>query len=350
LKCSHIPLSKAPCEERQPTVYLARKRVFGKPNYFIRESYRDRAGYLFRDLFELGSEPETYIVYPGGNAFYIDEIVEAEIRARGSDPGIEDLESIFWPFLQPDIRIKLEPFRRRERRRTCSRPCSEKAAADTHSFDKRRIHFLRTGRMAPRSLDRLPQSALRKLQCKSRDEIEQGFMVMESVLRPREHKDYAYAIFNLQRFFVQQSAKENPELLGQDEVDAYFIEEICRLNRDPDFWAGMDAGDRLNDYLVRYLVMYFDHSYAPRSLAADFVRDFINRQRAYRPPETVSVSMQEIAAILGKSREMLKKMSRKDLLRLYRRRAQELHPDKGGDHERFVKLNDAYTKLLRTKR
>ncbi|MGE5855894.1 MAG: J domain-containing protein, partial [Syntrophaceae bacterium] len=276
----------------------------------IRESYRDQNGYRYRDLFELGPEPEAYIVYPGGNAFYMDEVVEDNIRfsrgsqdcfgevgCRGNDPGVEDLEGIFWPFLRPDIQIKVEPSPRRERRSACSRSSPAKTAAlDAHIFDKRRIHFLRTGRMAPRSLDRLPQSALRGLQCKSRDEIEQGFMVTESVLRPREYKAYVYAIFNLQRFFVQHSGKENPEFLGQDEVDAFFIEEICRLNRDADFWAGMDTGDRLNDYLIRYLVMYFDHSYAPHSPAADYIWGFMNRHRAYRPPEAVSVSMQEIAA------------------------------------------------------
>jgi predicted 2-oxoglutarate/Fe(II)-dependent dioxygenase YbiX len=38
------------------------------------------------------------------------------------------------------------------------------------------------------------------------------------------------------------------------------------------------------------------------------------------------------------------------LSRLYRRRAQELHPDKGGDHETFLRLTAAYHKLLRVKK
>jgi hypothetical protein len=109
----------------------------------------------------------------------------------------------------------------------------------------------------------------------------------------------------------------------------------------------MNTGNRLSEYLVRYLVMYFDHDYASRFFAADYVRDFMNRHRTYQPPSSVTVSMQEISAIFGKSREALKKMSRRDLWRLYRRRARDLHPDTGGDHERFVKLNDAYHKLLR---
>jgi hypothetical protein len=260
------------------------------------------------------------------------------------------METMFWRFLRPDIRRKLEPFRRRENRsRSSRRPAPAAEAFHAHIFDKRRIHFLKTGQMDPRALDRLPAALWRPLQHKSRDEIEQGFMEMESVLRPREYKAYTYVIFNLQQFFHQQFAKESPEFLDPDAVDAYFIEALCRLHRDAAFWGGMDAGGRLSDYLARYAVMYFDHDYAAHSVAADYLHDFINRHRAYRPPPSVAISMEEISGIFNKSREALKKMNRRDLGRLYRRRAQELHPDKGGDHERFVKLNEAYHKLLRTK-
>jgi hypothetical protein len=331
-------------------VYLARKRLGGRTHYTIRESYRSADAYLYRDLFDLGSEPGRFIVYPGGNAFYIDAAVEDGIRSLGSEPVPEDMENLFWPFLNPEIRRKLEPFRRQERQsRSGRRPPEAIESLDAHIFDKRRIHFLKTGQMDPAMLGRIPAALLRPLRHKSRDEIEQGFMETESVLRPREYKTYTYAIFNLQQFFRQRCARNHPEFLDPDEVDTCFIEEVCRLQRDPVFWAGMDSGDRLSDYLVRYAVMYFDHEYAARSLAEEYVRDFVNRHRQYRPPPSVAVRMEEMAAIFGKSREILKKMNRRDLGRLYRRKAQELHPDKGGDHERFVKLNEAYQRLLRTK-
>jgi len=329
-------------------VYLARKFISGKCSYFIRESYRKGSELRCRDLFDLGADPGKFIAYPGGNAFYIDDRVEDEIRSHGVEPSMEDMEAVFWPFLRQEIRIKLEPFRRRERRqKDCRKKADPSEPIDAHVFDKRRILFLKTGRMNQRSLNHLPRSALRRIQGKSRDEIEQGFIEMESVLKPREYKAYTYVIFNLQHFFHQQFAKESPEFLDQDKVDAYFIEEVCRLNRDSSFWAGANNGTRLSEYLVRYLVMYFDHDYTSRSPAAEYVRDFINRHRAYRPPPSVVISMQEISAIFGKSREALKKLSRRDLWRLYRRRARELHPDTGGDHERFVKLNEAYHRLLR---
>jgi hypothetical protein len=331
-------------------MYLARKTVGGKTHYVIRESFRIRDGYLCRDLCELGTEPQRYIVYPGGNAFYIDDAVEESIRSLGSEPVPEDMENMFWPFLRPDIRYKLEPFRRQERRLKDERKTNEALIPESvHLFDQRRVHFLKTGQMDQRSIGRLPASIWRRFRDKSRDEIEQGFMEMESVLRPREYKAYTYVIFNLQQFFHQRFARDTPELLDPDEVDAYFIEEICRIHGDAVFWAGMDAGGRLSDYLIRYVIMYFDHDYASRSVAAEYIRDFINRHRHYRPPASVVISMQEIVDIFGKGREALKKMTRRDLWRLYRRRAQELHPDKGGDHERFVMLNEAYHKLLRTK-
>ncbi|WP_363330992.1 J domain-containing protein [Desulfonatronospira sp.] len=40
-------------------------------------------------------------------------------------------------------------------------------------------------------------------------------------------------------------------------------------------------------------------------------------------------------------------MSRRELTRIYRRRALKMHPDKGGDHEEFIRLNEAYQTLLK---
>ena len=332
-------------------MYLATVSACGRPHFFIRESYLREGVYRHRDLFDLGSFPGRFIVYPGGNSFYVDEGVEDAIRACGTETSQEELETIFWPFLDPEIRHKLEPFRRQEHRLKEERGAKSTPHPETiHLFDKRRIHFLKFGQMEQRSLEHLPVSAIRMLQQKSRDEIEQGFIQMEGVLRPREIKAYCYVIFNLQQHFTQRFAKETPEFLDQDEVDRFFLEELCRLDADPAFWAGLPAAGRLHDHLVRYVLMFFDHDYGSRSLIDEYLRDFMNRHRAYRPPESVVVGMEEAGRIFGKSREALKKMNRRELSRLYRRRAQELHPDKGGSHETFLKLTAAYHKLLRAKR
>jgi hypothetical protein len=332
-------------------MYLACTDDFGKRRYRIRESYRHEDGYRFRDLFDLGAEPDRFIVYPGGNAFYIEPEVEAGIAACGGRAGADEIEDIFWPFLRPDIRHKLEPFRCRERQVKRLREAKAMPAApEAHIFDRRRVYFLKCGRMDLSSGFRIPASAARELQGKSRDEIEQGFLRQETVLRPRELKAYTFAVFNLQQFFHQRFAKEKPEFLDPEEVDGFFVEEACRLNQDPEFWRGMDPGDRLNGYIVRYLIMYFDNDYTPQSFAADYVRDFMNRHRDYRPPPSVVMGMEEVGRAFGMSREDLKQMTRSELARQYRRRAQALHPDKGGDHERFVKLTEAYHLLLQKKR
>jgi hypothetical protein len=174
---------------------------------------------------------------------------------------------------------------------------------------------------------------------------------METVLRPSEYKAYTYAIFNLQQFFSEWFAKDTPQMLDQQKVDEYLLDQICALNQDRAFWFGPDAGDRLHEYLTRYLFMYFDYDYAPRSFIEAYIRNFINNRRDYRRPYTTgSVSLDEASSIFGETRTTLKAMSRRRLARLYRSRAQKFHPDKGGDHEKFVMLTRAYHALLKTKK
>ncbi len=334
-------------------MYLARHLVKGRPHYFIRQSYQDDENYLSRELFDLGSNPTDYIVYPGGNAFYIDEVVTDRLEALGIDPSDDALEDIFWPFLKPDIRRALEGFRRRGKRSRVAKPAAQKAesASSYHIFDRRRIYFLRSGRMDQSAVARLPVKLFRVLRQKSRDEIEQQFLEMETILKPNEFKAYTFAIFNLQSFFTEWFAKETPQMLDQDKVDEYFVDEICDLNQDATFWAGMHVGDHLHDYLTRYAVMYFDSDYAPKSFMEDYLRTFIDSRRDYRPSfQSSSVTLSEASTAFEKSKSDLKQMNRRDLARLYRRRAQELHPDKGGDHETFVRLTRAYHDLLKTKR
>lgn len=334
-------------------MYVAQKKINGAACYFIRESYPQEGYLLSRDLIDLGPDPGRFIIYPGGNSFYIDEFIEDRIHKLGIKFDSDALEDIFWPFLRPEIRRALEPFRSREKRHQSKRrKCrpQEDPDARVHIFDKRRTHFLRFGDPDQRNLSRLPQRMFNMLHYKSRDEIEQMFMGMERELAVREFKTYAYVIFDLQQYFHGSVARSNPQMLDQNKVDDHFIEQVCRLNTDPIFWAGMPSGDGLNEYLVRYVLMYFDHDYVPGSLMDEYLRQFINSRRDYRPPNRNSApTPKETSAIFGQTKEELKKMSRKELARQYRQRAQELHPDKGGDHNKFVKLTEAYHELLRTK-
>ena len=335
-------------------MYLASKKINGQIHYFIRESYRQADHLLSRGLIELGTDPASYIIYPGGNAFYIDQVIEDRLAELGKEPQADELEDIFWRFVRPEIRRVLEPFRRRQDRHRASRRKTEpagKIAAALHIFDKRRVHFLRFGHTDQRHIERLPPKMFRMLLNKSRDEIEQRFMDMEAALAPREFKTYTYTIFNLQQFFHESYAKNYPEMLGQEKVDAHFIEQVCRLNSDQNFWAGMKTGDRLHDFLVRYVLMHFDYDYAPGSFMEDYLRQFIDSRRDYRPPsKSAALNFKNASVIFGETKDALKKMSRKELIRLYRRKAQKLHPDKGGDQREFVGLTEAYHELMKMKK
>jgi hypothetical protein len=96
--------------------------------------------------------------------------------------------------------------------------------------------------------------------------------------------------------------------------------------------------------------MYFDYDYAPKSFIEEYIRTFINSRRDYPPSfKSRKANLEEAGALFKETPEELKKMTRKDLVRLYRKRIQKLHPDKGGDHDKFIKLSRAYHQLLRTK-
>ena len=334
-------------------MYLARTNINGVNHYFIRESYRDGDQFLSRDLIDLGTDPAGYIIYPGGNAFYIDPWIEDRLDALDVTLQGNNLEDIFWRFLDPDIQHALEYFRHREKRSQKENKSKEKLENDkhyVHIFDRRRLHYLKFGRMEQGYLWLIPQKFFDILRNKSRDEIEQQFLDMEQQLNPREYKAYAYVIFNINQFFTESFAKKRPQDLNQGDVDEYFVDEICKLNQDHTFWAGMQTTTSLHAYLLRYLLMYIDYDFAPRSWVQDYIRNFVNSRRDYRSPfKAGSVNLKQASSIFGESREVLKKMSRQELVRLFRRKAQEFHPDKGGNHEKFVDLTHAYHVLLKTK-
>lgn len=334
-------------------MYLARNDIKGVKHYSIRESYRKGDHFLSRDLIDLGMDPAEHIIYPGGNAFYIDPVIEDRLAERGVTFEDHELEDIFWRFLDPRIQHVLEYFKHREalsrKRKKCGTR-SAKTESKVHIFDKRRLHYLKFGRMEQGYLWLVPEKLFNVLRLKSRDEIEQLFLDMELQLNPGEYKAYVYVIFDIHRFFSESFAKKRPRYLKQSDVDDHFIDEICRLNRDLNFWAGMPATSKLHEYLVRYALMYFDYDFAARSWVEDYINNFINSRRDYQSPfKTGSVTLDEAASIFGETKNALRTMSRRELIRIFRRKALELHPDQGGDPEKFVELTNAYDMLSRQK-
>jgi len=323
-------------------MYLARKRIKGTMHYIIRESYKDNDFLLSRDLFYLGTEPDRYIIYPGGNTFYIDDIVEDKLKQLGLKPVGDELENIFLPFIKPDIKRAQQHFRQRSfgKKSVFSKKLLNK---NFHLFDRRRVHFLRYGQMDQGRIGIVSPRLFKILHHKSRDEIEQYFMESEQVLRPHEIKSYIFVIFDLQKHFNQSYAKTMPQALDQTMVDEYFIKEICKLNKEEQFWSGMTKQANLHEYLIRYLIMFYDNDYGKNTYLEDIYQEWMDSRRDFRfSRKKTPVSMDEASTVFGVSETELRQMTKKELTNLYRQKAQKIHPDKGGDHDEFIKLTEAY--------
>ena len=335
-------------------MYLAQCMIKGKAHYFIRESFKDGHCLRSRELFHLGTNPAEYIIYPGGNAYYIHEVVDDELCFLGAKPDADDMEDIFFPFLKPEIRRMQRSFRGRaqgRRKSTHLKPEEEqRLRVEVSELDKRRIHYLRCGSMDQGRIGRMPVQMYKWICGKSRDEIEQRLMRMELSLKTSELKSYTYVIFDLQRFFTESWAKIWPHTLDPVKVETHLVEELCRLNRDASFWAGEEVGGSLHPYLVRYLIMFFDYDYGPDTFWQEYIKGFMDARRAWRvPPRKSTVTYEQASSIFGIKEDVLRTMTRRGVVRLYRRIAQKLHPDKGGSHEAFVQLTEAYQEVLRRK-
>ncbi len=330
-------------------MYLANIRPHGRPHYVIRETYRCGDHLLCRDLCDLGPHPGRFICYPGGNAFYVDEQIESRVRQNSGRPGSYDLEALLWDFVAPDIRHAVGHFHGRSAR---SAKTSENNAPQrpAHPFDRRRLYFLRCGQMDQSRLARVPARLFRPLEGKSRDEIEQLFIDMEKRLRPFERKSYLFTVFDLQRHFSEHFARSMPQWIDGCKIDAFFEQELCDLHRDEAFWDGMSPGAALHAYLVRYVIMFFDNEFGRPTLLEEMLNDYINQHRQFHWPQPkIRVSLREAGEIFEMPAESLQQMSRVEITRHYRRLAQRLHPDKGGEQSRFVRLTEVYHDLLRRK-
>lgn len=331
-------------------MYLARKETGPRQHrYVLRESYRSNDVLYSRELADLGPDPGQCIVYTGESSFHIDEQFLRRLRDQGVNASDNELEDLLFPFLDPYIKNRLRPFRSRNKYRNWQ-PADEavrrRALEETHVFDRRRIHFLRMGRTSVETVEKTTAFYIVLLD-KSRDEIEQLILEQEQSLPPRDYQSYLFTIFDLQQFFQESYARSIPQALDRDRLDTIFVQEICNVAADAEFWRGFAAQGRLPYPLVRYLIMYFDAAPTDSVSWNNFGRRARPR-RFQRPTATAAgnISRNNAIAVLGITVEQLASMRKKDLTRIYRQKAHELHPDKGGDTELFIRLTAAYEALL----
>jgi hypothetical protein len=331
-------------------MYLARQyQKDDSIKYFIRHSYQGESDiWLSKSLFNLGHDPEEYIVYVGDRAFYIDPAVEEAISSQGVAYNYDELEEIFIPFLEPEIRRVVEQFSKYGGKRR--RYSKEELAAmqkGIHPFDRRRLCFLKFCDTNIESLSNQPFSFFNILLNKSRDEIEQVLEGMEFMLSPREKRKYLYAIFDIPRRFAPRLTRFLPEAQDQDLIDKYLLEEICKLDQDSTF---LDQGavpweaKGIHPYLRKYLIQYFDILYK-WPITDSSAGHGTTGHKVWWPPPAKSSDEKHFKA-MGISANEFSRMGKKEFTFLFRRKAKELHPDKGGDHEAFIALQQAYQILI----
>lgn len=322
-------------------MYLARQTIKNKTHYIIRQSYAHHGCLKSRDLFDLGTDPGRFIIYPGGNSYYYDPAIEEALAQKGLEVDQDALDTIFFDFLKSEIQRVITGFDRGYKRNTKNIEDFDHHPP-VHMFDKRRYHFLRFGRSNQRHIHRLPQKIFSRLFNKSRDEIEQYFLKTEGILKPNEKAIYIEVIFELNRFQPQPDTDISMLL----QKDAFFLDQLCRLDHSKRFWAGTPKTPDLHDYLIKYVIMYFDEEPARESAWTRYIHDFMNRHRIYRPPEKVRIKIQEAEKLFGVPWKQLKSMAPSQLSRKYRQLALKHHPDQGGNPDVFRRLTEYYRRLL----
>ena len=321
-----------------------------RTSFFLRQSYQSGSGaWRSRDLFDLGPDPERFIEYVDDRAFYISPLLEQALSEMDVDYEYTELEEIFWPFIDPFIRQTIEAFgglggREYRRRKRYSRKELAEMQAGVHLFDKRRFIFLKYLQIDTDSLLQRPLPFLNRLLEKSRDEIENMFDMMELDLKPWELKGYLYAIFGLPERFSPRLSRFIPDVQDQEMMDRFFLDELCSLNQDDtylDQGARPAGSDRLHPYLKKYLFQYFDYAFRGPRPGRSFHE---NQNKAWHPSATDSDEKQ--LKVMGLDQDTFNNMTEKEFISHFRKMAQHLHPDKGGDHEQFIRFQQAFEYLM----
>ncbi|PID75319.1 MAG: hypothetical protein CSB23_04375 [Deltaproteobacteria bacterium] len=331
-------------------MYLATEQQRGVTRYRIRISVQtDKDLYASQTVFDLGPDPCRFFNIVAEHCVIFDDALLSALQDAEIRRPADELEKLLFAFFPQDVQQRLLLFRDRgiKYKGPLSPEEKEQIQRQVHIVDKRRLYYLRYGAVDQSRLYRLNEKCCRPLIGQSRDEREYYFREQEKVLEPGMYLQYVYAIFNLCRHFQQSFASWLPEALPRDEIGRHLKEALRLLQLDTSFWQAEKAGEQLHPHLQHYLWML--RNFVPRtaSFQQRFAEDFIAGRRQFKWPErkTPTASPEKFKEIWGVSREQLQAMSQRELTRLYRKKALELHPDKGGDAELFIVMREIYTAL-----
>ncbi len=332
-------------------MYLAWERHNTIPHYSIRASYYSEQldDFIYKEIFDLGDRPADFIdEYDNGSVVFDEELLLA-VELAGEKNAYSLLEEMLFPFFSREARAFHLKYPSRKKITVTPLSAEEKEKIDQqlHIFDLRRLYYLRYSAVDQRHLHKMHKKLCRPLIDTCRDEKEFYFIAQESQLPIRELKTYVFAIFDLQKHFTQSFAAHMPQGLPENEIEEMFIEEICQLNRQKEFFKVHKDRSSLHRHLQRYVVMFFDFFFPEMSYERDFIHQFTNSHRRFRWPDSKQkIEPEEYVELFGLTKEKLYKLSKSELTRLYRKRAKTLHPDQGGEHGRFILLTEAYNQLI----
>ncbi len=289
-------------------MYISRKiGPFGY-SYRICESYFEQPYYKSRILLDLGTNPEKYVTYYSDVSFSID--IEEELSKVGVKTDQFELEELFLPFIKPEAKrwVQFSLNRKRE----IESKSLDFEVSEIHWFDRVRLIALKLDAKEPHRVINKRFPFFKFLIQKSRDEIENYLWNIEDRLNFRERFIYIYSIFSLQR------------VSSLEERDQKFLNTLCEVAKDPNYFHYLTEDEVLANYLARYVWMYFD---------------FIPIRRVPKIYQEIEKGyLLEISRVLNVSMEVLLHSSKREVLKLFRQKLLEAHPDKGGSHEEFIKI------------
>lgn len=306
--------------------------------YELRRTVKGPHGLAAERLLDLGKNPAGLIRFERAGIIYAPEVQEG---LAGFDVDLDALDQAFSIFAPQGF---TPPPSRKVWKRTVLTETEKDAIRAVPAFDRRRVAYLRSGEVNLSRIDEVNPRLFRRLPHQCRDEREHMFRRMEAELPRREIRRYIYAVFNLQRHFMDRAARNMPESLDPARLDEVFLHEFCLLWEDRIF----DPHGEARESLRRYACMHFDFDFAPDDDFGRIFHEFMNdfrRLRKARPAPSPDM----VRELFGLDMADIRRMPRKEFARLFRQKAMSAHPDKGGDHEHFVLLLDAYRRIVATK-
>lgn len=299
-------------------MYISRRISPKGYTYRLCESYFDAPYFKSKVLVDLGHNPEKFINYYSDVAFTIN--LEEVLLNVGKKTDQFELEELFLPFLRPEARYWVNFSLNRKTKLTKNVPYQ---VEDIHWFDRVRMISLKLDHRDPYRIVNKKFPFFKALLNKSRDEIENYLWNMEDRLTFRERLTYILTIFSLQNVF------------SQEERDQLFLDNLCKIAQDPQYYLYQSPSEVLSSYLARYVWLYFD--YIPYRRTPK-IYEVLERE-----------SLLEISRILNISFENLVTASKKEIIKAFRRKLLEVHPDKGGSHEEFLRIRRLMERFIKTR-